>query len=105
MINIKLQMVEANRKSQREVRWLSATARKPVLLSTEVKENSACFCKTQLVLQDEKKKGFVVNPSRNPSKRQEGRGRERKLGRTFFLSLTCPVMMATTYIFRIRIVL
>lgn len=48
MINIKLQMVEANRKSQRETRWLSATARKPVLLSTEVEENSACFCKTLL---------------------------------------------------------
>lgn len=48
MINIKLQMVEANKKSQREARWLSATARKPVLLSVEVKENSACFRKTQL---------------------------------------------------------
>lgn len=41
-------MVDTNKKGQREVRYLSAAAMKQVLLSTEVKENSACFRKILL---------------------------------------------------------
>lgn len=41
-------MVETNKKGQREVRYLSVAAMKQVFLSTEVKENSACFRKILL---------------------------------------------------------
>lgn len=95
-------MVETNKKGQREVRYLSAAAMEQVLLSTEVKENSACFRKILLNFTGIKEE---KNPTETQAKSQKGKRRKTKLDLTFFLSLTCPVMMATTYIFKIKIVL
>lgn len=95
-------MVETNKKGQREVRYLSAAAMKQVLLSTELKENSACFRKNLLNFRGIKQERQNHRNLRKGPEREEN---ETKLDLTFFLSLTCPVMMATTYIFKIKIVL
>lgn len=68
-------MVGTNKKGQREVRYLSAAVMKQVLLSTEVKENSACFRKILLNftgIKEERKK--PQKPKQRARKGGEGKG-------------------------------